>query len=298
MEELALTKKLVALEASRSSLDHWLTFFIFLVVIGLAVELVVICLEHRHETLAFERGVPERPSSMVLIFALLGAGLVALGVSGEFGIHIKSERLETEIRKVDSSLLTIANRKAGDARASAEGAALAASRANDSAGSAQQRSAAVAEQADELTQQLKRTELNLGITQALISARRIENPNELVEQLRQFSGQTVIITSYVGDEEGWGLCSVLVMTTGSAGMKPVDLCGKSAPAAPMVNTVAISGPDIDETLKLGSIITQAGHLGTTSGIKAPTLNIFVGVKAPFSFGGTTQIPDKRKSKKP
>jgi len=298
MEELALTNKIAALEASRSSLDHWLTFFIFLVVIGLAVELVVIWLEHRHETLAFERGVSERPSILVLVFALLGAGLVAIGVSGEFRIHIRSERLETEIRNVNASLLAIANKNAGDAKTSAEGAASAALHANDSASSAQQRAAAVAQKADELMQQLKRTELNLGMTQFLISARRIEHPNEFVEQLRQFSGQTVFITSYFGDEESLGLCSVLAITAASAGMKPIDQCGRSAPTVPMVNTVAVSGPDIDETLKLASIITQAGHLGTTSGIKAPTLSIFVGVKAAISFGGTTQTPAKRKSKKP
>jgi len=298
MEEQALTNRLAALEASHSSLDHWLTFFIFLVVIGLGVELFVIWLEHRHETLAFKLGVPERPSIFVLVFALFGAGLVAIGVAGEFWIHIRSGRLETEIRNVNGSLLAIANKTAGDAKASAEGAASAALSANDSAGSAQERAAALARQADELTQQLKRTQLDIGITQALLSARRIQDPNALIEQLRQFSGQTVTLSSYFGDEESLGLCSGLAITAGSAGMKPVDQCGRIAPTVPMLNSVAISGPDIDETLKLGLIITQGGHLGTTSGIKAPTLNIFVGVKAPFSIGGATQTPAKRKSKKP
>lgn len=297
MEELALINKIAALEASRSSLDHWLTLSIFLVVIGLAVELIVIWLEHRHEILAFERGVSERPSILALVFALLGAGLVAIGVSGEFWIHVRSERLETEIRNFNASLLAIANNKAGDAKTSADSAASAALRANDSASSAQERATAVARQANELTQQLKRTELNLGMTQFLISARRVQNPNEFAEQLRQFNGQTVFLTSYFGDEESLGLCSVLAITAASAGMKPIDQCGRSAPTVPMVNTVAISGPDVDETLRLASIITRAGHLGTTSGIKAPTLSIFVGVKGAISFGGTTQTPAKRKSKK-
>jgi H+/Cl- antiporter ClcA len=101
MDELALENKLKSLEMSWGSLDRWLKFWILLVVIGVAVELVVILVEYFRELHDFRRGIihaPDRPSAWLLVFALLGAGLVALGVAGEFFIHIKAGRIETEMR--------------------------------------------------------------------------------------------------------------------------------------------------------------------------------------------------------
>lgn len=47
------------------------------------MELVVIWIEYRHEKAAFNRGIirpPDKPSILLLIFGLLGAGCVAVGV--------------------------------------------------------------------------------------------------------------------------------------------------------------------------------------------------------------------------
>ena len=87
-------------------------------VIGVAVELVVIVVEHRHAMHDFRRGVvhpPDRPSRWLLAFGLLGAGLVAIGVAGEFSVHMKAGRVETETRDATEKLVSIAEERAADA---------------------------------------------------------------------------------------------------------------------------------------------------------------------------------------
>jgi hypothetical protein len=83
-----------------------------------SVELVVIVVEYRNELHHFRRGGihnPERPSGLLLGLALLGAGLVAVGVAGEFFIHIKAGRVETDMRNATASLVASVNGKASDA---------------------------------------------------------------------------------------------------------------------------------------------------------------------------------------
>jgi hypothetical protein len=123
MDELALIKKLKNLEMSWGVLDYWLKFWILLVVVGVAVELVVIWVEYSHDLHDFRRGIihaPDRPSRWLLVFALLGAGLVAIGVAGEFFIHIKAGRVETEMRNATGFLVAIANGNAEKARRDTE----------------------------------------------------------------------------------------------------------------------------------------------------------------------------------
>jgi len=118
-DELALKNELNRLASSWSSLDSWLKFWILLVVVGVSIELVVILVEYRHELRDFRRGVmhtPDKPSSWLLGFALLGAGLVAIGVAGEFFIHIEAGKVETEMRDATSSLVAIVNGKAEELR--------------------------------------------------------------------------------------------------------------------------------------------------------------------------------------
>ena len=117
-DELALKNELNRLESSWSSLDGWLNFWTLIVVIGVAVEVVVIVVEHRHGMHDFRRGIirpPDKPSAWLLAFGLLGAGLVAIGVAGEFWIHIKAGRVETEMRDATGSLVAIADGKANAA---------------------------------------------------------------------------------------------------------------------------------------------------------------------------------------
>src|ERR1700722_19825690 len=114
-DELALASKLKSLDSSWTSLDFWLNVWTLVVVIGVVVELSVIVIEYLHEKRDFEGGVvhpPDKPSVLLLTFGLLGAGLVALGVAGEFRVHVKAGKVETGIRDTTLELVALVNGKA------------------------------------------------------------------------------------------------------------------------------------------------------------------------------------------
>lgn len=84
MDPSTLLARLNNLENSWSSLDAWLKFWIVLVVIGVAIELVVVVKEYRDDRHEWLRGIvrpPDRPSRWLLSWNLLGAGFVAIGVA-------------------------------------------------------------------------------------------------------------------------------------------------------------------------------------------------------------------------
>jgi hypothetical protein len=131
MDASSLAKDLDNLEKSWSSLDSWLNFWTILVVVGVAVELLVIITEYAHDWQDFRRGTihsPGRPSILVFGFGFLGAALVAIGVAGEFRIHVKAGKIESDMRSKSRELVGIAqhdaagaNREAGQLRKDAEG---------------------------------------------------------------------------------------------------------------------------------------------------------------------------------
>lgn len=117
-DELTLKNELTRLESRWSSLDSWLKFWILLVVIGVVVEVVVVLVEHFHARREFLRGTirtPDRPNISLLVFSLLGGGLVAIGVAGEFGIQLKASKVESDMRNATGSLVAIVNQKAVEA---------------------------------------------------------------------------------------------------------------------------------------------------------------------------------------
>lgn len=136
MDESALKILLDNLEMSRSSLHGWLHFWTFLVVVGVALEVVFVVWEYAEDIHDFRRGIvhpPEKPSVLLLVLGLLGAGLVAVGVAGELYIDVQAGKVETGIRKANEPRISLLTKEAGDAKKSADGAALAASSANSSA---------------------------------------------------------------------------------------------------------------------------------------------------------------------
>jgi len=193
------------------------------------------------------------------------------------------------------------------AQSALEKSSLAESRARDAgtaAGEAQQKADTVAKQAEELMRKLHEAEANLSITQFLVSARYVQNPDSLTEQLKQFKGLAVILRSYAGDAEGWGLCTTLLSITRSAEMNATDECGKWSPTVPTVTQISVWGPDDKVMESLSNAISQAGRLGVSSGpygkvSKPPTLMIFVGVKSPFAIGQTQPVkaPTRKQNKK-
>jgi hypothetical protein len=178
MDESALLARLNSLESSWASLDSWLKFWILLVVVGVAMEVVVVVIEYRHERRAFNRGIirpPDRPSRCLFAFGLLGAGLVAIGVAGEFGIHIKAGRVEAEMRNATDSLVAIANGKAGEAK----------------------------ERAANNEHETARLKLENTKLLAVIQPRSLttEQQREMGDALRPFKGRTVVYAWNVSDPE-------------------------------------------------------------------------------------------------
>jgi hypothetical protein len=81
-------------------------------------------------------------------------------------------------------------------------------------------------------------------------------------------------------------------------MKPINTCGTGGLSVPLVSPLAISGPDIQETIDIADWLVKIGRIpfGTTSGVKGTVLTIFVGVKPPFIIGQARGV--KTPTKKP
>jgi hypothetical protein len=56
----------------------------------------------------------------------------------------------------------------------------------------------------------------------------------------------------------------------------------------MASPLVISGPNVDESMKIADSLNRIGRIPNISGVKAPLLTIFVGVKSPFIIGQTPQ----------
>lgn len=269
MNESALRTVLDNLDASRLSLHGLLHVFTFLVVLGLGFDLFVIIKEFRDDLKKFRQGViqpPERPSALLLVLALFGTALIVLGVAGELYVDVKAGKVETDIRAANDELLGLISQEAGTAKTSAEGAADAASRANNAAGEAERKVSAVAKRAE-------RIGAELGELEFLGSPRRIFQPDELSGELKKhFKGRRIIVTSYIGDQEGGELCRQLAYIAQKGEMDAIDTCSKSGLTSPLATSVVVSGPDRDETEEIGKILVTVGRLsfgGSISGFKRP-----------------------------
>lgn len=110
----ALESAMSALESAITALDSssrlWeiLTWvFTGMVVVGVAIEIRVLVLEHREEMTEWKRGIvrpPDKPSRSLFTWGLIGSILVALGVAGEFGVGIEVALLNGELRTKNTEL--------------------------------------------------------------------------------------------------------------------------------------------------------------------------------------------------
>jgi hypothetical protein len=118
MDASALARELDNLEKSWSGLDWWLNVWTFVVVIGVAVELIVLIVEYVHDWRDFKRATirsPEKPSWLVYGLGFLGAALVAIGVAGEFRVHIRAGKFESDMRDKTRQLVALVNQEASRA---------------------------------------------------------------------------------------------------------------------------------------------------------------------------------------
>jgi len=270
-DESALRSSVASLNGCNSSLHWWLGFWTFLVVIGVVLEVVFVIWEYRDELRDFRRGIihtPERPQTVLFVVGLLGAGLVAAGVSGELWKESQIATVETCIREGNDALFLLLSKEAGDAK--------------DSAKTAHQEVDAVGKKAAALMTELDKAEGKLRQLQIFALARHISDPDALVEGLRPLKGKQVVLRSYLGDAEGWLLCVSLLDAVQKAQMNPTNQCGQwPFDVGKPVTGLNISGSDsgaVFDAIAKGRII--GGAVERDDHGPAPLL-IFAGIKNPF-----------------
>jgi len=178
-DESALRSALANLDACNASLHWWFGFWTVLVAVGVLLEAVFVVWEYRDELHDFGRGLihaPERPKRVLFVLGLLGTGLVAAGVSGEFWKESQIATVETCIRKGNDGLFLLLSKVAGDAATSATIAHVEAKAAMDVAGKAQQRAGAVEKQTEELNRNLQDSKTQL----QAVDAKRAELEKSLI----------------------------------------------------------------------------------------------------------------------
>jgi len=208
MDASALEKALSDLEKTWTCLDHWLTFWIALVVIGLAVEVCVIFKEHSEARAAYQRATirtPERPSGLMLFLHLLGTGLIVVGVAGEFGVHIRAGKVESDMRDGTLKLVAVLNQ---DTEAVAGKATKLANDARLQESANQQETARLKKVAED--ERFARVNIEQSLAwRRLTSQQQLEIGNTL----RRFAGETVAESYSAGDAEAetfaWDIASAL-----------------------------------------------------------------------------------------
>jgi hypothetical protein len=195
MDESALRTLIANLERCRSPLHGWLEAFTWLVVIGVAIEVVFVIWEYREELHDFNRGIihaPEHPKKSMFVVGLLGAGLVAIGVAGELRVGAKIETLETRIRKANGDLLLLLSKEAGDAATSVKTAHEELDRVKSETAKLEARLSAASTQLDAIEQRVR--------VQGPRWKQLEDNKSEFIRALTPFAPQRVtIIETKCGD---------------------------------------------------------------------------------------------------
>jgi hypothetical protein len=216
-DESALRSSLASLDTCNSSLHWWLGFWTFLVAFGVALEVVFVVWEYLEELHDLRRCLihpPKRPTTALFVLGLLGAGLVAAGVSGEFWKESQIATVETCIRKGNDTLFLLLSKEAGDASASATtahkeadaagvvagnaqrkaGDALDQSNAaNDAAGKAKETAGAAAKLADEANKKTETARLTASRMQDALRPRVAGTNGEQNDELELFAGTKAAI---------------------------------------------------------------------------------------------------------
>jgi hypothetical protein len=197
----ALESAIKALESRSDSLEDWLKFWICLVVAGVVIEVFVVLVEYRHALEEFRRATirtPDRPSGWMVVFGLLGAGLVAIGVSGELGIDFMSRDVETGLRNKNRELVGLFQRASSEAIERASNA--------DERASANEREAAELRKVAE-GERLERMRLEVAIQPRTLT---LKQQQDMTNACLQFAGSQLEAFSQVGDAEGARLVMQIV----------------------------------------------------------------------------------------
>jgi len=96
-----------SLESCSAKQDEVLTYYIWFVVVGLVLEILLILDEYRSDYQAWKRSVistPDKPTMGHLAFHLSGAVLITIGVAGELWIHTEAEKTNRDLVIANNAL--------------------------------------------------------------------------------------------------------------------------------------------------------------------------------------------------
>jgi hypothetical protein len=251
MDASSLARDLDNLEKSWASLDWWLNAWTILVVVGVAVELLVIITEYAHDWRDFRRGTihtPDKPSILIFGLGFLGAAMVPVGVAGEFQIHVKAGKIESDMRSKSRELVGMADGKAADAEQKAGESNERASKANERAAQAQAQAARLTKEAEKLKKDAEDERLARVKIEETIAWRapKSELIDTLSSSLQQFSGQRWVLIDEEGEPERINVAVWLVKLLGASkwsfetGHSITEL---SLPATNLVVWVTPNAPD-------------------------------------------------------
>jgi hypothetical protein len=223
MDESALKILLSSLDVSRSSLDSWLWWATFLVVIGVGLEWIFVIWEYREELHDFRRGVihaPEKPNIWLFVLGLVATSLVTIGVAGEMYIGAAIGDLETQIRKANELRAALLSKEAEQLRKDAE------QLKKDAEG-----------------EHLARVQLQKQIQpRSLDGDSRKKIGEELSTFSSHFSGRKVTVESYAADAEGIAFSLEVMDIITSAGITVDPVIGRLEPVGLVDTGLNITGP--------------------------------------------------------
>jgi hypothetical protein len=301
MDVLALSNALNNLDQSWSALDWWSNFWTFLVVLGVLVELLVLSREYWDDLFDFWTGIivpPHKPSTSLFLLGLLGAGLVAIGVAGEFWIHIKAGKVETEMRDLTKKLVAAASDRASNAEGSASEAILEAGHANERASKNEVDAAQLRKDAED--ERLKRVEI-----EERVEWRRLtkDQQRKIGAALQGFSGEIVSLGYNVHDVEAFLFASDIAAALHSASWKVSGPGG-----AFMFGGSPITGVNIETTgdtlsRSSGLMLQQAlsglgfdSQLSLTGGPQSPPRNMVFVESRPEGSQGEAKLREQQEAK--
>jgi hypothetical protein len=123
MDESALRSALARANDGGSLLHRELLAWTWLVAFGVLLEIVFVIWEYVEDLHDFRRGIihpPDKPNLALFVLGLVGAALVAIGVTGELYAESKIATFETCIRQGNDTLSLLLSKEAGDAAKSAK----------------------------------------------------------------------------------------------------------------------------------------------------------------------------------
>ena len=130
---------------------------------------------------------------------------MVIGVAGEFAVHTRAGKVETDMRIVSRSLMALADERAGDA--------------NKKAGEANERASQNEKAAASLRAETERERLARVKIEERLAPRNLttEQSNRITRRLRRFSGQHLEVIRYAPSREATSFSEQIERATTNAG---------------------------------------------------------------------------------